>query len=85
MVAGPIGEDGVTVPSTVEVDPGHGQGHVTILHRNMVAMAVKEMLRKIAIVTPTLVQVSNNKQGIFNFITVALLNSVEDNCTLFVE
>ena len=26
MVAGPIGEDGATVPSTVEVGPGHGQG-----------------------------------------------------------
>ena len=61
MGAGQSGVPGLHVQSAVPGEPGHGQDHVLILHHNMVAMAVKEMLRKIVIVTPTLVQVSYHK------------------------
>ena len=61
MAAGQSGVPGLHVQSAVPVEPGHGRDHVQILHHNMVEMAVKEMLRKIATVTSILVQVSNQK------------------------
>ena len=61
MGAGQSGAPGLHVQSAVPGEPGHGRDHVQILHHNMVEMAVEEMLRKIVIVTPILVQVSNQK------------------------
>ena len=61
MGAGQSGAPGLHVRSAVPGEPGHGQEYVQILHHNMVEMTVKEMLRKIVIVTPILVQVSNPK------------------------
>ena len=51
MESGPIGEDGVIVQSTVEVDPDQGQGHVTTLHHNMEETTVQEVRKRVMTAT----------------------------------